>query len=616
MGYMGHFSFIVVLCKYPYLYIKRDMSIEGKLLTKREQMFEFIKCYQDPIYAIEKYFKTFDKTNHGFVRFKLFPRQQEVIQSYMKYQMNLVTKPRQAGVSTTTAAYVAINTAFADENNPEKILILANKQDLALEFLSKIKDFLLQVPRWVWGPDFVGSEENLKKSIFVRDSQKLIELPNGCKLKAVATSKDALRGYTPTFLIMDEAAHIDNGAEVFGAALTSLGTGGKCTLISTPNGLDELYYRTYEGAKRKDKSKGNSFHVVEMRWYEDLRYNRKMTWHKGDDVEPEVIFTIESYKERIVDGWKPHSPWYDKMCMDMNHDARMIAQELDVSFVGSGGNVIDNEYIEAQEKTNVREPIREEGLEKDIWIWNEPVEGHRYILSADVSRGDSADYSSFSIVDFETMEQVVEYQGKMPPDLFGQLVNQYGLIYSAYVVVDITGGMGVATILKLLELGYKNLHYDAAAGNILRDRDKLDQYSKGGQIPGFNINANRLPMIANFEQAIRENTIKIRSNRIIQEMKTFIFKKGRPDHMDGYHDDCLIAMAMALWVMQNSFKKLERLQNQTKAMLGAWGVSSTNSDAIKKREMTGGQAVNLSLDPPKKNNTASGDNLWLFTGMK
>jgi hypothetical protein len=29
------------------------------------------------------------------------------------------------------------------------------------------------------------------------------------------TSKDALRGFTPTYLIMDEAAYIENGAEVF-----------------------------------------------------------------------------------------------------------------------------------------------------------------------------------------------------------------------------------------------------------------------------------------------------------------------------------------------------------------------------------------------------------------
>ena len=70
-----------------------------------------------------------------------------------------------------------------------------------------------------------------------------------CEIRALATSKDALRGFTPTFLIMDEAAFIDNGSEVFGAALASLGTGGKISLISTPNGMDPLYYKIYDEAR-------------------------------------------------------------------------------------------------------------------------------------------------------------------------------------------------------------------------------------------------------------------------------------------------------------------------------------------------------------------------------
>ena len=76
---------------------------------------------------------------------------------------------------------------------------------------------------------------------------------------------------------MDEAAFIDNGAEVFGAALTSLGTGGKVTLISTPNGMDPLYYKTYDGARTGK----NNFKIVEMRWYEDVRYNRHLRWIRG-----------------------------------------------------------------------------------------------------------------------------------------------------------------------------------------------------------------------------------------------------------------------------------------------------------------------------------------------
>jgi phage FluMu gp28-like protein len=248
------------------------------MLTRQEIIKEYAKCLTSPIYAIETYLETFDKTQEGFVPFHLFPRQKEIIHAYDEHRFNLITKPRQAGVSTTTAAYLSIKVGFADEENPEAVLIIANKQELAFEFLAKIKDFVSQLPRWVWGPEYYGNAKNESKSIFITDSKKEIKLPNGSRVKAVATSKDALRGFTPTYLVMDEAAYIDNGAIVFGAALTALGTGGKATLISTPNGMDKLYYETYA----QSKAKKNNFNVIEMKWYEDLRYNKDLKWVKGD----------------------------------------------------------------------------------------------------------------------------------------------------------------------------------------------------------------------------------------------------------------------------------------------------------------------------------------------
>jgi hypothetical protein len=595
------------------------------MLTTAEIFKEYTKGLMNPIYAIETYLETFDKTQEGFVPFKLFPRQKEIIQAYEKHRFNIVTKPRQAGVSTTTAAYLSVKVGWADKDNPENILIIANKQELAFEFLAKIKDFLNQLPRWVWGSEYYGNAKNDAKSIFLTDSKKEIKLPNGSRVKAVATSKDALRGFTPTFLVMDEAAYIDNGAEVFGAALTALGTGGRATLISTPNGMDALYYKTYDQARTKK----NNFNIIEMKWYEDLRYNKDLRWVKGDDVVVETEFTFVSYNRMLDDGWKPTSTWYEQMCMGMNNDAKMIAQELDVSFIGSGGNVINEEYIEFQEKNNVIEPIMTLGGEAETWIWAEPQEGHQYILGCDVSRGDGEDSSTIVIVDFTTMEQVLEYQGKIQPDLLAQLVEEYGELYKAYTVVDVTGGMGVSTVLKLLEFNYKRLHYDNSNGKILSARQReLTGYNKENKIPGFHATSVRLPMISNLEYQIRSNGIKVRSSRMISEMKTFIYKNGRPDHMEGYHDDLLMSLAMCLWVMEHSFKSLERLEKQNKAILNSWTLGS-NLPATTITEGSNGAMVktqdsNKTNKPVlNKNNIAyrnvqdpRGQYSWLFGGMR
>lgn len=1025
------------------------------MLSRSEIIQEYARCWNDYSYVIETYYKTFDQTQKGFVPFKLFPKQKEIIAAYNEHRFNLVTKPRQAGVSTTTAAYAASLVGFADKENPQAVLILANKQDMAFEFLAKIKEFLLQLPRWVWGAEYYGSEENEKKSIFIKDSQKEISLPNKSRIKAVATSKDALRGYTPTFLIMDEAAFIDNGDVVFGAALTALGcltkdsliltdnglveldelvsekeklgftnldlphmvcnkegtlvpatqtfvseygetfkfktklgielegswkhpilinrdgiemwvrlnelsigdkpviqygqnyfgssgvfnyekhigpnlkfinipsdlsenldfsyllglfvaegnfqsggicitnideyirdflindkaklgngfklvddrhhtfhsvqllkwfeafglkkhnardkeiplallrmpknvikaflqglfdgdgmstykdikysstskklvktlqtlllnfgiishvkkevqktsessiipnkshicviynlkiysnyaikfydeigfrlerkqinrecllnrkensryvnvnketietvlkdnnvpkvqvrflerfwgseynrlsyeslkrlikkipnnkilldlylqisendkfyideivqidksedytydlhvpitnsfisngiishnTGGKATLISTPNGLDSLYYKTYS----QSKSGKNNFNVIEMKWYEDLRYNKDLKWIKGDELIEDSIKSFENNDKMLKDGYKPTSSWYEDMCKGMNNNAKMIAQELDVSFIGSGGNVIENDFIEFHEKENVQEPVIISGPEQEFWIWEEPIEGHQYLLAADVSRGDGNDYSTIEIIDFTTMTQVVEYQGKVPPNIFAQIIYEYGNRYKAYSVID-NIGVGAATILPLLEMDYKFLHYDDPKNKMLVDKRSFRSYDKGDKMAGFSVGNVRVPMVANFERAVRENEIIIRSARLTNEMKTFVYQNGKPNHMSGYNDDLIMAMAMGLWVLEHSFKKLEKVGKQTKAMLSSWVMSSnvntSNTGGFVPKELNGKSQLpkpNFSPTVSKNMQDPKGDYLWLFSGMK
>jgi hypothetical protein len=530
------------------------------MISNFEILNEYSKCVQDPVYAIETYLSTKDLTQGGYVPFKLFPKQLEVISGYENYTYNLVTKPRQAGISTTTQAYLSIKVAFADPDNPETILIIANKLKLAQKFLKGIKEYLNQLPRWVWGTEYYGTKEKESKDIFLSNSKIEIELPNGCQIIAVATSEDALRGYTPTYLVFDEAAFIDNGASVYAAAISSCATGGKVMLISTPNGMDSLYYKTYEMSKTGD----NDYNIIEMRWYEDPRYNKDLRWIKKDksgEIIEEIIeceFTLDNYIKMLKEGYKPVSTWYNRMCANLNNNARKIAQELDVTFLGSGGNVIADEDIVYCENETVEEPKWVDGREKEHWIWEKPIEGHKYFLGADVSRGDGEDFSTIVIIDFTTMEQVMEYRGKIQPDLFGQIIYDYGTLYNAYVVVDITGGMGVSTVLKLLELGYKNLHYDDAKNKLLPSkRDTLEQYSKENLIPGFNVNGVRLPMIAHLEQSIRLKTIKIKSRRMVSEMKSFIYKNGRPDHMEGHHDDCLKSGTLIKTI--NGYKPIEEI---------------------------------------------------------
>ena len=196
-------------------------------------------------------------------------------------------------------------------------------------------------------------------------------------------------------------------------------------------------------------------------------------------------------------------------------------------------------------------------------------------MGADVSRGDSADFSTMVIFDVDSGHQVMEYQGKVAPDVLGEMINEWGLKYDAMVVVDVTGGMGQATIIKLLDLKYPNIYYSDPKNNKIV-KERMYKYRKQGElIPGFIISTNRTLVVEALSLAIRDGAIAIRSTRLISELKTFIYNKGRPDHAPNKHDDIIMACAMALFVLQHSFKDLKRFKAQTVAMLNAWSNSST-----------------------------------------
>tara|TARA_R110000787_G_scaffold138014_2_gene251649 strand:- start:177 stop:899 length:723 start_codon:yes stop_codon:yes gene_type:complete len=202
-------------------------------------------------------------------------------------------------------------------------------------------------------------------------------------------------------------------------------------------------------------------------------------------------------------------------------------------------------------------------------------------MGVDVSRGDGADSSTIVILDFDGLEQVAEFQYKLPPDLLAEIVYKYGNLYQAYTVVDITGGMGVSTVMKLLEMEYKYLHYDDPKSRSLSEKYAKTLYKQGDKVPGYNVGNTRLQMVSDLEEHVRERKIIIRSVRLISELKTFVYRNGRPDHMDGYHDDIIMALAMPIFIVQTTFKKLEAIEKQTKAMLDSWVTVSSDNESNK-----------------------------------
>jgi len=408
--------------------------------------------------------------------------------------------------------------------------------------------------------------------------------------------------------------------------MASLSTGGKVIVISTPNGFDPIYYSIYDQALRGM----NDFKITEMYWYRDPRYSKDLKLIKVKDIvhyllnraeykDDEITIDysdinpydrdFDKIKKQFADGYKPYSSWFEAMAKKLKFDRRKIAQELECNFLGSGDSVIPPDVVEKMKENDIQNPVNK-FMGGAIWQWKEPVDGHKYIMGIDVSRGDSEDFTTFNIIDFDEREQVLEYLGKIPPDVAAEVAMKWAVMYNAFVVIDITGGMGVSTSRKLQELGYKNLYVD---GVNVADKWKYDPKAME-KIPGINFNSKRVQIVAAFEEALRHG-FHIRSSRLLNELNTFVYVNGRPDHLKGQHDDLIMSCAMAIYVGETSFSQLEKVTETTKAMVESWTVNETPVKGSMKDFNPGISMGNYGRDNQKFGQPTQSDYqkyLWLF----
>ena len=195
------------------------------------------------------------------------------------------------------------------------------------------------------------------------------------------------------------------------------------------------------------------------------------------------------------------------------------------------------------------------------------------------------------------VEQVAEYYGKVTPQLLAEIAYQYGKRYNdAYAVVDITGGYGVQTVEKLLDVGYENVHFAEVTHKPSRDR--LQGYIKKGLktmpdgavmnvdlIPGFFIGNNRPSVLLEMQRAIHLEDVIIKSVRLLDELKTFVTVSGNrvADHKRSFHDDSIMGLAIGLYVLNFDMARFKQSKGITEKMLNAI-MTVHDIDNLKKRQ--------------------------------
>jgi len=463
------------------------------IINKSNQIKEIIKCGKDPTYFFNSYLRI-QHPVRGLIPFDTYQFQDECVDTFIENRFSIVLKSRQLGMSTLAAAYAVWLALFQKDKN---ILIIATKLSVAQNFISKVKIMIRSLPAWLVLPQIVTN------------NKQLLEFSHGSSIKAVPTSEDAGRSEALSLLIIDEAAFVRNFDELWMGLYPTISTGGRVIILSTPNGVGGQYYKLYTDAE----AGLNEFKSIKIPW--------------------------DAHPERDQD-------WFDKTTANLSK--RQIAQEYLCDFASSGETFLSDDDILFYRNLS-RPPVERAGVDKNVWIWKYPLTEHNYIITADVSRGDSKDYSTFHIIDANEGECVVEYKGKIPPDRFGELLNEFGLKYNNALMCPENNSYGYATIIKLKELNYPRLYYKRRKAVYVGDYVP----HRESDIAGFTTSGkSRNLILTKLEEILRNKQIKIYSTRFCDELKTFIWKGQKAQAQRGYNDDLVISMAIAMWLYDAS----------------------------------------------------------------
>lgn len=477
-------------------------------MTRQAIVAEILKCGKNPVYFMKKYCKI-QHMVRGLIPFDTYDFQDECVRQFQEHRFNIVLKSRQLGLSTVSAAYVVWYAIFKKDKN---ILVIATKLNTAINFIKKVKTMLDNLPPWLLLTKFESTKQSIR-------------FTNGSTITAVPTSPDAGRSEALALLIVDEAAFIKDFDDIWTSLYPTLSTGGSAIILSTPNGVGGQYYKLWVEAE----SGANDFNPIRLPW----------------QVHPEH-----------------DQAWFDKETKNL--PKRKVAQEFLCDFISSGDTFLQPTEFERL-RDMIRPPLVKEGPQSGVWIWHPPEKGRRYVISADVSRGDSGDFSTFHIIDYDTMTVCAEFMGKIPPDRLADLLDEYGRRYENALICPEQNTFGYFTCVKLRDEGYPRLYYAGGHGDVFEYKSVNPD-----AIPGFSTQTKtRTQILAKLEEVIRNGQLKTYSQRLYDQLQAFIWNGAKAMASKDAHDDLIISISIGTWLASGDGNAGENAASMAYAMLRA-----------------------------------------------
>ena len=475
-----------------------------------EEVQEFVKCSKDPVYFITNYIKIIS-LDLGLVPFELYPFQADMVNKFHDNRFNIAKLPRQSGKSTVVTAYLLWYSIFNDNVN---VAILANKAATAREMLQRLQLSYENLPKW------------LQQGV-VNWNRGSLELENGSKIMAASTSASAVRGMSFNIIFLDEFAFIPThiADEFFSSVYPTISSGKstKVIIISTPKGMN-MFYKLWHDAELKR----NEYVTTEVHW-------------------SEVPGRDENWREQTI----------------ANTSEEQFNQEFECEFLGSVNTLITSSKLKI---LTYDDPLtRNAGLD----IYEEPVADNTYVMTVDVARGITKDYSAFIVFDTTTIPYriVAKYRNNViKPMLFPNVIHQVACSYNhAYIMAEVNDiGGQVADILQY-DLEYDNLLMCAMRG-------------RAGQVVGQGFSGSKTQLgvkmsttvkktgCSNMKTLIETDKLTFQDYDIIAELTTFIQKGQAWEAEEGCNDDLAMCIVIFSWLATSDYFR-ELHDNDVRARL-------------------------------------------------
>ena len=512
-------------------------------------------CEKSPLYFISKYC-TFTLPGVGTISAdKLYYYQKEILKKFPYYKKIVLTKSRQTGLSTLSGLLMFWKMIFQKK---QWGVIISKDGKSATDLLEKVKENLDHIPIWSGVKVTANNIKGLKFS-------------NGSKIDSFARSKSAGRGTSPTFCILDEAAFYQTANIIEGivsSVVPSLArTSGTLMVISTPNGTTgegAWYYDQVMKLKEVGGEDGNSI-LFPVDWWEcpDIEgmppykgFNKQL----GEFIE-EDYFNNQNVRNKARAFFapiaeKPNENEWLKAQYKTSGEVK-YRQEILQDFIVMGSSVFSAKILEKVEK-RMRAPIDDGNLGdryyKGFWTWKYPELNRDYIIGIDVAKGSGDDSSVIEVVDIESREQVAEYLGRCSTYDLAHLASKIARFYNdAYIYVE-CNSIGEAVFNEL----YYNIHYEN-----MYTMKKINKHDRTEVKTGWMTTTQTRELITDcfidhyFEEDYWNEYFPY-SSRLLDQMRTWVYKGGRPDHNTGAHDDAILAMSILLYNLPKVKRKVKQ----------------------------------------------------------